>query len=226
MFKIGGNVQPLRQTKMRVAETALDLETQPDPTESTVQFYETHAREYFERTVSADLSPIYEAFSKRVAPGAKVLDAGCGSGRDVKSLHSRGFDMMGIDASAALVKLARQYSGVACRKMRLENINFVRRFDAIWACASLLHVPKAKLGSVLRRFRAALTEGGVLYASVQVGKGEMLAPDGRYFAYFGTDEFIEFLTKAGFNVETSWVSQDTLASQRSLRWLNVFARES
>jgi len=201
-----------------------EMAARPDPTESTVQFYDSHAQEYFDRTVSADLSPIYDEFVKRVHAGAKVLDAGCGSGRDVRNLHLRGFDVMGIDASSALVKLARQYSGVTCRTMRLENVNFVRRFDAIWACASLLHVPKTKLASVLRRLKAGLVEGGLLYASVQVGNGEMLAPDGRYFAYFEPDEFTGFLVKAGFGVEADWISEDTLASQRSLRWLNVFAR--
>jgi 2-polyprenyl-3-methyl-5-hydroxy-6-metoxy-1,4-benzoquinol methylase len=203
-----------------------NLGAQPDPIKSTVQFYEEHAQEYFERTVSADLSPIYDEFSKWVPPGSKVLDAGCGSGRDVKNLHLRGFDVMGIDGSAALVKLARQYSGANCRTMRLENINFVRRFDGIWSCASLLHVPKPKLISVLRRLGRAMVEGGTLYASVQVGKGEMLAPDGRYFAYFTTGEFTDYLIAAGLVVEKSWVSQDTIATQRSLRWINVFARES
>jgi 2-polyprenyl-3-methyl-5-hydroxy-6-metoxy-1,4-benzoquinol methylase len=199
---------------------------QPDPIESTVQFYDEHAQEYFERTVSADLSPIYDEFSKWVRPGSRVLDAGCGSGRDVKNLRLRGFDVMGIDGSAALVKLARQYSGAPCRTMRLENITFVERFDAIWSCASLLHVPKPQLISVLRRLGRAMVEGGTLYASVQVGKGEMLAPDGRYFAYFTTDEFADVLTSAGLAVQKLWVSQDTLATQRSLRWINVFARES
>src|ERR1039457_1198085 len=91
-----------------------------DPTESTVEFYETHSREYFDRTVSADLSSFYDAFSKRVRLGGRVLDAGCGSGRDLKNLRARGFEAVGIDASGALVELAIRYSGADCFKMRLE----------------------------------------------------------------------------------------------------------
>ena len=204
----------------------LNLAAQTDPTESTVEFYEAHAREYIERTVSADLSPIYDEFSKRVHRGRRVLDAGCGSGRDLKNLHSRGFNVVGIDASAALVALARQYSGEECFTMRLEDVSFRNRFDAVWACASLLHVPKGKIVAVLEWLRRSLVKGGVLFASVQLGEGEMLAPDGRFFAYYTHDEIGAVLQSAGFSMDHSWISEDTLPSRRPLRWLNVFAHDS
>jgi SAM-dependent methyltransferase len=197
-----------------------------DPTESTIEFYERHAHEYFERTVSADLSPIYDAFVKRVRPCGRVLDAGCGSGRDLKNLRGRGFDAIGIDASAALVALAAEYSGAESFKMRLEEINFKGSFDAVWACASLLHVPKVRIISVPSRLRIALVHGGILFASVQLGKGEMLSPDGRFFAYYQEDEISGLLTASGFSVDTSWISEDTLPSRRPLHWLNIFAHDS
>src|ERR1039457_7495050 len=73
-----------------------------DSSESTVNFYETHAREYFDRTVSADLSALYEIFLKHVRPGGRVLGAGCGAGRDLKILQARGFDAVGIGAHNSL----------------------------------------------------------------------------------------------------------------------------
>jgi SAM-dependent methyltransferase len=210
--------------KMDVAGDS-KLAAQRDPIESTVQFYETHAREYFQRTVMADLSTIYDKFSKSVHLGARVLDAGCGSGRDLKNLRTRGYDVMGIDASAALVELAKEYSGADCFTMRFEDLSFANQFDAIWACASLLHIPKTKLIFALQQIRGALVRGGILFASVQCGEGEMIAPDGRYFAYYGEDEFADLLKMAGFRVGHAWISKDTLACQRSLRWLNVFAHD-
>ncbi len=192
--------------------------------ESTRAFYEAHAKEYFARTVSADLSSVYDRFLKHVKPNGRILDAGCGSGRDLKALRDRGFDPVGIDASPALAKLATEFSGATCFPMRLEDLKFEYPFDAAWACASLLHMPKHKLVTVLRRLGRALVPDGMLFASVKVGEGEQLLPDGRFFAYYTPDEFERFLAKAGFCVEQLWISKDSLCSRRRIRWLNIIAR--
>lgn len=195
--------------------------------DSTTKFYETHAREYFERTVSADLAALYEDVLKHVRPGGRILDAGCGSGRDLKIFRARGFDAVGIDASNALVDMAREFSGARCTVMRLEDAKFSGGFDAVWACASLLHLPKRNVMSILRRLRSTLLKGGVLYASVQVGHGEALARDGRFFAYYEPDEFAQYIEKAGFSVDRVWVSDDSLPGRSAIRWINVVAhRES
>lgn len=192
--------------------------------ESTRAFYEAHAREYFDRTVSADLSSVYDKFLKHVKPNGRILDAGCGSGRDLKALRDRGFDPVGIDASPALAKLATEFSGATCFAMRLEDLKFDHPFDAAWACASLLHVPKHNLLSVLRRLRRALVVDGMLFVSVKVGEGEQLLPDGRFFSYYTPDEFERFVAKAGFCIEELWISKDSLCSRRRIRWLNIIAR--
>jgi SAM-dependent methyltransferase len=194
-----------------------------DSIESTVNFYETHAREYFDRTVSADLSVLYKIFLKHVRPGGRVLDAGCGSGRDLKILQARGFDAVGIDASNALVKLASQFSGATCLPMRLENVSFSQHFDAVWACASLLHLPKRRIPSVLRRFHKSLVDDGVLFASVQAGQGEKIAPDGRFFAYYAPNEFAGLVEKSGFSVDDVWISKDSLPGRGAIRWINIVA---
>jgi len=191
--------------------------------DSTTRFYETHAREYFDRTVSADLSALYDDVLKHVKPGGRILDVGCGSGRDLKIFRARGFDAVGIDASSALVNMARGFSGADCTVMRLENIKFSRGFDAVWACASLLHLPKRNVVSILARLRLSLVEGGIVYASVQVGQGEVLAPDGRFFAFYEPDEFAHCIEKAGFAIDRLWVSEDSLPGRIAIRWVNVVA---
>lgn len=195
-----------------------------DSSESTDNFYETNAREYFDRTVSVDLRPLYDRVLKLVPPGGRILDAGCGSGRDLKAFRLRGFDAVGIDASSTLVKLASDLSGATCLLMRFEDIDFERRFDAVWACASLLHLPKRKILSVLRRLFRALVPGGVIFASVQLGKGEKFAPDGRFFAYYTPQEFASFFEESGFVVDDVWGSEDSLPDRAAIRWVNVIAR--
>jgi SAM-dependent methyltransferase len=208
-------------TKRGINSTPAPVPT--DVGESTRAFYETHAHEYFDRTVSADLSSIYDRFLKYVKPGGRILDAGCGSGRDLKALRNRGFDPVGIDASPEMAKLAAEFSGSACLPMLFEELRFDRPFDAVWACASLLHIPKHNLLSVLRRLHGNLVAGGILFASVKVGEGEELSSDGRFFAYYAPDEFERFLAKAGFCVNQLWISKDSLSSRRRIRWLNVIA---
>jgi SAM-dependent methyltransferase len=196
---------------------------QTDIGKSTKTFYEDHAREYFDRTVSADLSPIYDRFLKYIRPGGRILDAGCGSGRDLKAFRDRGFDPVGIDASSALAELAVIFSGAICIPMRFESLKFEVPFDAAWACASLLHLPKHRLLPVLRRLHRNLVEDGVLFASVQVGEGERSLPDGRFFAYYAPNEFAGFLSRSGFSIDETWISEDSLRSRRRIRWLNIIA---
>lgn len=195
-----------------------------DPSESTTQFYENHAREYFNRTVSADLSALYNRFLKYVKPGGRILDVGCGSGRDLRVFRERGFDAIGIDGSEKLAKLAAEFSGTTCLVLRFEELNFDRTFDAVWACASLLHVPKQRLLPIVQRLYEALAEGGFLFVSVQLGEGEQILPDGRFFAYYMPDEFAQLLNRAGFSIDETWESGDYLPSGRPIRWVNMIAR--
>jgi SAM-dependent methyltransferase len=195
-----------------------------DPSRSTDIFYETNARQYFDRTVSLDLSPLYDRVLKLVRPGGRILDAGCGSGRDLKVFRSRGFDAVGIDASTALVSLANDFSGALCLPVRLEDVDFDGCFDAVWACASLLHIPKHKIPQVLNRLNKALVLGGAIFASVQIGEGETLTPDGRFFAYYAPEEFAQLLNASGFSIDDVWISEDSLPDRTALRWSNVIAR--
>jgi 2-polyprenyl-3-methyl-5-hydroxy-6-metoxy-1,4-benzoquinol methylase len=199
------------------SRTGLHMATDP-----TTTFYERHAQEYFARTVGADMSALYDRFLPHVRPGGRILDLGCGSGRDLKAFIERGFDASGIDASPALVKLATDYSGVRCAPMRLEELRSEAEFDAVWACASLLHIRKKKLVAVLRRVRRSLVPGGLMFASVRIGDGEATEPDGRYFAYYSLAEFGDLCHKAGFRIEDLWTSDDSLREgPRSILWANV-----
>ena len=148
------------------------LENEESNGRSTVAFYESHAQTYFERTVVADLEPLYGRFLPNVRPGGRILDLGSGSGRDLKVMRDRGFVPLGIDASRKLARLAADFSGVTCLTMRFEDISFPIAFDAVWACASLLHISKCRIPTILTNIHNSLAAEGVLFASVQLGKGE------------------------------------------------------
>jgi SAM-dependent methyltransferase len=198
-------------------------QTTADLFESTVRFYDTHAKDYFDRTVSTDLSSLYDRFLPHIRSRGRLLDVGCGSGRDLRQFRERGYDAVGVDASSALVQMAREYSGAPCYALRLEDISYKQCFDGVWACASLLHLQRQALPSVLKRIQQALVSGGVLFTSVQIGDGEAIFPDGRFYAYYQPSDFLPMVTEADFTVTDSWITDDTLSRPARIRWLNVLA---
>jgi len=191
--------------------------------DSTLAFYETHADEYARRTLDADLSDVQRRFARKLPANARVLDLGCGPGRDLRAFSELGFSPVGLDASPALVHIARSFSGVPVRLGRIEAIEFDREFDGIWACASLLHVARPDLSEVLRRVRAALKSDGPFFASVQEGVGDARAPDGRVFTYFEEQEFQTALSHSGFREVETWRTADSLREGRRLTWLNFLS---
>lgn len=193
-------------------------------TTSTDRYYDRHAIEYSARTITADMSHLHDRFLSMLPAAGRILDAGCGSGRDLRIFVERGFRAEGIDASRVLVEMAQTYSNTPCVVGRIEDIAVENRFDGVWACASLLHLPKNKLVPALWRLRRALVSGGTMFASVQEGEGEQLMSDGRYCASYGADEFLIAIKSAGFSVVNSWISDDVLQIRMGTRWINVLAR--
>jgi SAM-dependent methyltransferase len=191
---------------------------------STSRYYDENAAEYTKRTVDADMSTLRNRFMAMLPNGGRVLDAGCGSGRDLAVFQQRGFDAIGIDASSAMAKIAMAYAGAPCLVGRLEEVDFEERFDGIWACASLLHIPKTMLVPTLLRLHRSLVPGGRLFVAVQEGEGEGFARNGRFFSYFRSKEIEGHIRDAGFVSIQSICTAGVLPSTRPNRWINVFAR--
>jgi SAM-dependent methyltransferase len=147
----------------------------------TSDYYDLNAEAFRQRTLDCDLAPLHDAFLSRLAPGAHILDAGCGPGRDTLAFLERGFRVTAIDASAAMVELATRATGQPARQLRFEEIELEDSFDGVWANASLVHVPQRDIDDVLCRLARSLRPGGVLHVSVKSGDGERIAPDGRLF---------------------------------------------
>ncbi len=146
----------------------------------TLKYYQDNAQIFFDGTVNVDMSSLYEAFTQHLAPGARVLDAGCGSGRDAKAFQEMGYRVEAFDASPAMVELAQEHTGLPVQLMTFADVDWKEEFDGIWCCASLLHVPAVELPGVMRRLADALKPGGVWYVSFKYGDGEREV-DGRRF---------------------------------------------
>lgn len=188
-------------------------------------YYQLHAQRFFSETVDVDMSELYRPFVAHLKPGARILDAGCGSGRDAKAFSEMGYAVEAFDASTELVELARQHTGLPVKQMRFEDVTEVERYDGIWCCASLLHVPLAELPGVMTQLAKALKPGGVWYLSFKYGSGER-EKDGRRFTDMDESRFNLLISKiAGIQPENIWLTHDR-RPERNETWLNVLLTTS
>ncbi|MFJ3285484.1 class I SAM-dependent methyltransferase [Streptomyces sp. NPDC086669] len=155
---------------------------------------------------------------------APVLDAGCGSGRDYIEFSSRGVDVMGVDLSIGLLKLAEE---AGCRKLAMSDLRKLPVQDAsfagVWSCASLVHMPPSGSRKAVSEFGRVLMPGGVLFLTVRHGSGTEWRNDGaggsRWFQLYGKDELESIVTGVGFSIQTSVVEPGLVRGS----WISVFA---
>jgi SAM-dependent methyltransferase len=184
-------------------------------------YYDENYQEYFNNTIDADMSEMIEKFLSYLKPGARILDAGCGVGRDSKVFLQKGYKVEAFDSSIQMVRLSSEYTGQMTRFLRFEDMDYVDEFDGIWACASLLHVAREDLPDVFRRLERALKKGGVLYASFKVGSD--YSENGRSFVSFNYDEFNVFFEGISkMSLINSIVTSDVRDSFSDYRWTNIF----
>jgi len=195
-----------------------------DITQQTIDYYDEHADEYVCGTIDVDMETFYRPFLKSLQKGQRILDAGCGSGRDTKAFMDRGFDVVPLDASKEMILATQRLTGLAGHQLRLQEVSFDNEFDGIWACASLLHIPLVKLRDVIDRLALALRRGGVFYMSFKEGQGERRDRGGRLFTDFTEDGLKHYLSgQTCLVVEQVWRTEDARPT-RTDRWINVIAR--
>lgn len=198
-------------------------------TNRTIEYYNTHADRYSEITRNADMSDIYKRFEENLKPGCRILDLGCGSGRDSKYFLDKGYDVVSLDASEAMCRKTQELTGKAAVHMRIEAMNYENEFDAVWACASLLHVAKSDMHKILEKAMKALRVGGVLYASWKYGKSEQTRDDGRTFANYTEARVCDMVALvSGASLEDVWTSQDVRLDRigQGHLWVNVLVKKT
>lgn len=170
-------------------------------TRQTLAHYNRTADSFFAGTITHDVSQNIHALlsSIETPPPATILDLGCGPGRDLKTFTELGHRAIGVDGSAEFVRMAREYSGCEVWQQDFIHLDLPSdMFDGIYANASLFHVPKAVLPSVLRQLFAALRPGGVLFSSNPRGDNQEGWNGPRYGSYHDLPAWRGFLESAGF----------------------------
>ena len=143
-------------------------------------FYTTHAHEYREQTLRVDPTEFLTPLVERLEPGARVLDLGCGAGRDLRWLRQRGFRVTGVERSRPLAMFARKYANCPVLEADFTLLDpAALPCEAILCIGSLVHMEPPEVERLLGRLLGALAPRGLLFVSLKEGTGIRHLPDGR-----------------------------------------------
>lgn len=170
-----------------------------------------------------------------LVPTGRILDIGCAHGRDALLFkQSNAINYVGIDISPAMLTLARQFAPQSVfMRMDMHALGFKSAsFDGFWAAASLLHIPKYHISSVLKEIRRVMKPGAVGFVALKEGEGEEmvignLRGDNRFYAFYRLEKFEHILANNGF--EVIMANRDLREYNRTHTnlnsvWLTFFAR--
>jgi len=195
----------------------------------TIKVYEEGARTFLKRWTARRKrsSALQKEWMAGLPRGAVVVDLGCGGGQDAQVLRREGYRVVGMDLTAAFLRMAREaVPSLPLIRADMRELPFrAASFDGVWAAASLIHLPKAEATRLLKALRLLTKPGATLAATVTYGtKSGLLTKGwmpGRYFARWKKDELAKVLHRAGWQVLSLRVVSN---QERKGRWINVIAR--
>ena len=191
----------------------------------TIDYYNLNAENFIESTQNVDMHQAQDRFLQLLDENASILDFGCGSGRDTRYFLDKGYQVTATDGSAEICRLASSFTGIEVQEMLFQELDDIDTYDGIWACSSILHLPKNELLLVIRKMCNALKDTGVIYTSFKYGDFEGVR-NGRYFTDFNEDSFKKFI--AGIpkiTIEDHWITGDVRPGRGDERWLNLILRK-
>ena len=200
----------------------------------TLTHYEEHAPEMAARFETAEMGRLHRLIRATLPQGARMLELGCGSGRDAALALEAGYDVTATDGSLAMLEEARRLHPRL--EGRLRHLSFPSpfpfadgTFDAVLAVAALMHLPEPEIAAVVREVTRVLHSGGVLILSVP-GRRADVGDDsrdsrGRLFTMATESRWVELCREAGLAVESRCASQDRLGRDH-VEWWTFVARRA
>nr|WP_274532486.1 class I SAM-dependent methyltransferase [Salinivibrio sp. PR5] len=187
---------------------------------SSVHYYNEHAATFIFTTQKVDMSNLYQQLTPLLPVGAAILDAGCGSGRDALNFKKMGFDVEAFDASKAMSEAASQLVGHKVHCCTFMEFSSQKSFDAIWACASLLHVPHKHLPETFEHLAQFLSNEGKFIVSFKYGDSERQEGE-RHFTDMNEERFEQVIRDVGgLTIRKTWLTSDN-RPQNETMWFNA-----
>lgn len=184
-----------------------------------MDYYKENLQEFIKNTIDVDMSEIYTRFEEYLSPEDSILDLGCGSGRDLKYFNTK-YQAQGLEPSKSLADHARKLSNCEVYQSSIQDFITDRKYDAVWACASLLHIKNSELPEVFLKIKELLKPDGVIYCSFKYGdfEGER---DGRYFNDLDEESFAQIADIVELDILEIWQS---CGQQSQQKWLNILGK--
>ena len=187
-----------------------------------MNYYDTHAQDFIDGSIKADMTAVYNEFLPHIPNRGYILDAGCGSGRDSKYFIEQGYSVDAFDLSVEMVKHAKSITGIDVQKKSFAELDIIEKYDGVWACASLLHVPNDILAECMENCINSLKQDGILYCSFKYGTDNMTDSNGRKFTNMDENTIQEYLPNNSQMIKT-WTNTD-VRKDRQQKWLNVLCK--
>ena len=194
----------------------------------TLDHYNQNADDFWRGTRDHDVSQNRDALLEQLGGEGpyRILDFGCGPGRDLIAFAKLGHDAIGLEGAERFVALARKHSGCEVWQQDFLRLKLPpEHFDGIFANAALFHVPSQELPRVLRELAATLKPAGVLFSSNPRGENQEGWSGGRYGAYYDLERWRELVSAAGFTEVRHYYRPPGLPRARQ-PWLASLWRKS
>ena len=193
-----------------------------ESTRETIGYYDANAASYVAETADVEFGPLQREFARRLPEGGRVLDLGCGSGRDSLAFLRAGLEVDAVDGSAQMVEAASELTGLPVAHALFSDYEPKGPYDGIWACSSLLHVPASGLADIISKYARALALGGTFYLSFKLGAHDGMR-NGRWFTDLDEPALRDLIAEVpGLRVDRVDVTGDARPGRSGEKWLNAW----
>lgn len=192
----------------------------------TLNYYNEKALAFCKDTRDVDFSAFQTAFTRHLPEGGRILDLGCGSGRDSKAFLKAGYQVTAVDGSSELCRIASEFIGQPVICSTFQDYVPAEEFDGIWACASLLHVPSEELAVIFATLAKSLKASGCFYVSFKYGDFRGVR-NGRFFQNMTESSLGELLKDIPeLEIISTKITGDVRAGREKELWLNVLLKKA
>jgi len=197
------------------------------PLADIIRVYDETAQNYSKG--SGHVGPEQDKFIKLVKPQGKILDVGCGNGKDVLRFKKEGLDVIGIDLCKALLDLCKEQDPTGKYILTdIRNLYFAEAsVDGIWSCASLVHLERHDIVAVINSFYKILKKNGILCIITTAGTGEITKYDRIDFTLVQLKEMSGYFENAGFQIVEAYEYNELKrgTGKRDVNWVVLFGRK-